>query len=214
MNGKNMLKTYVYILALCLLTGCASLFEGDEPLPLYTLKPCPGVSRGVMATPLRVDLPLSDLSLDTQRIAVTPSPYQRDYIAGGQWPDRLSQVMQDVFIETFTQRWGGEKVHRNGAGLAAERLLQTEIQDFSVYHLGSSGPSIHIKILFKLIDFRARRVMASEVFSEKVPLSSETLYGIVEAFNKGTNALLIKAMRWIEMETLHLSSSKGSVHRR
>ena len=190
-----------------LLVGCSTFLEGEEPLPLYTVKSNPVKATSLKMPPLAVDLPLGDISLDTQRIAVTPSPYQRDYVAGGEWSDRLPQVVQDVLVDGFTQRWGGTWVSRHGTGLQTERLLQVEIQDFSVYYLGTASPYVQIKMVFKLVDFPNRRVIAAQTFCENVPMTTYTLYGIVEAFNKGMNTLLGKTIIWMEGANKHLVRS-------
>ncbi len=191
----------LWVLSLACLTGCAYLLEGEAPRALYTLKSDPVVAAQSRTLPaLTVDLPFSDLSLDTPRIAVTPSLYQRDYLAEGEWSDRLPKAVQDVLIDSFSQRWGGERVNRS---LQTDQLLQTDIQDFSVYGLGSSAPYVQIKLLFKVVDFPNRRVIASHLFCEKVPVVPCNFYGIVVAFNKGMNCLVGKAVVWREKVISH-----------
>lgn len=181
----------------CLLSAC-SLLEKNEPLPLYTLKSEAFEPSDVLSVPLAIDLPLSEASLNTSRIAVTPCPYQRDYMADGEWPDRLPKVFQEVLLQGLSQRWGGTYVNRMSAGLKTKYLLQSEIQDFSVYHLERNRPEVHLKIVFKLIHLRDRRVLAAHTFSEITPALVPTMQGIVCAFNQGVHCLLGKAVSWME----------------
>lgn len=180
-----------------LLVGC-SILGKEEPLPLYTLKSETFEPTNALSAPLAVDLPVTEASLNTSRIAVTPAPYQRDYIADGQWPEQLPKVLQVVLLESLGQRWGGTYVNRVGAGLQAKYILQTEIQDFSVYHINEGCPEIHQKITFKLIDLRERNVLAAQTFSQTTPALSSTMRGLVEAFNKGLHCLLEQAVPWME----------------
>jgi cholesterol transport system auxiliary component len=181
----------------CLLSAC-SLLEKTEPLPLYTLKSEAFKPSYVLSAPLAIDVPLSEASLNTPRIAVTPYPYQRDYMADGEWPDRLPKVFQEVLLQGLTQRWGGTNVNRMSAGVQTHYLLQSEIQDFSVYHLNKNMPEVHLTIVFKLINLRDRRVIASQTFCEIAPPPSPTMQGIACAFNKGVHCLLLKAVSWME----------------
>lgn len=192
-----MMKKLSLLLCTCFLSGC-TLLEQEEPLPLYTLKSAPIQCNQVLFDPLAIDLPLAEASLDTERIALTPSLYARDYLAGGQWPDRLPRVMQEVFQTTLSERWGGGVVSRMGAGLQVKYLLQTDIQDFSVYNLGTAYPEVRLKVSFKIVDLRERTVIDGQVFCITEPACSSSMSALVEAFNKGTHQLLEQAMPWME----------------
>jgi cholesterol transport system auxiliary component len=208
-----MMKKASCIVFAGLLSGC-SLFSETEPRPLYTLKANPCESIHEFSTSLAVDLPLSEASLNTARIALTPSPYQRDYAADGEWPDRLPKVLQEVFLDTFNQRWGGINVNRAGAGLQEKYLLQSEVLDFSVYYLAENHPEIHLKITFKLIDFPSRTILASHTFCEVMPVSCLTMQGIVEAFNRSLQSLLEKTIPWIEDVFLNEKHTKHNLRKK
>lgn len=170
----------------------------DTVLPLYTLKSGNVESHRVLPAPVALDMPLAEASLNTERIALTPSPYERDYFADGQWPDRLPKIMQEVLIESLSKRWGEEFVSRSGTGLQVNYLLQTEIQDFSVYYLKTERPEVHLRVAFKIVNLRERKILVGQVFSVKEPICAVTMKGIVEAFNKGFSVLLQEAMPWME----------------
>jgi cholesterol transport system auxiliary component len=202
------MRKFSIFIYLSLLTGC-SLFEGQESLPLYTLKSEMPPSTRELTVSIAIDTPVSEESLNTQRIAVTPSPYQRDYLADGQWPDRLPKILQGALLTSLGQRWGATHLSRVSDGLLATYILRLEIQDFSVHPLDQERAEVHMKLLFKVIDFKNRRVLAAHPFSQKTPVSSYTMIGIVEAFNKGFQALLEQASPWIE-ETFSKESSLNS----
>ncbi len=191
-----MKKVSLYLLA-TVLTGC-SLLEQSDPLPLYTLKSETFEQTNSLSVSLGIDVPLSEASLDTSRIALTPAPFRRDYLADGMWPDRLTKIFHETLLESLTERWGGTYVNRFTAGVQTKYLLQSDIQDFSVYNLEGNAPEIRLKIVFKLIDLRERHVLAAHTFSEITPASSPTMNGIVGAFNHGVHCLLGKAVLWME----------------
>lgn len=189
-----------------LLSGCSFLSQ-QEPLPLYTLKSGAFEPRSILSESIAVDFPLSEASLNTSRIALTPSPFQRDYLAGGEWPSRLPKIFQEVLIESLSQRWGEVYVNRLAEGLESTYALRSEIQDFSVYHLESGVPEVRLKVTFKLIDLHNRNVMAAHTFSETTPASPTTMNGIVAAFNKSVHCLLEKAFPWMESVFLKKNDS-------
>ena len=196
MSDNKMKKVSLLIYA-CLLSGC-SLLGNDEPLPLYILKSKAFESSNALSVPLAIEVPLSEASLNTSRIAVTPSSYQRNYLADGAWPERLPKIFQKVLLEGLSQRWGETYVNRMSMGLKTKYVLQSEIQDFSAYDLDKNTPTVYLKVSFKLIDFHERQVIAAKIFSETTPVSSPTMQGIVGAFNQGVHCLLEKIVPWME----------------
>ena len=151
-----------------------------------------------MKDSLALDAPLCEASLNTHRIALTPSPYQRDYVADGSWPDRLSDVFYEALLDGLSQRWGGIYVNRLKTGLQTKYVLRTEIQDFSIHTCKNAQAMAHIKAVFKVVDLREREVIASHMFEEKVPLCSLTMETIISAFNQGTHDLLEDVISWME----------------
>lgn len=143
-------------------------------------------------------MPLSEASLNTNRIALTPSSYQREYFADASWPDRLPNVFQEALLEGLSQRWGGIYVNRIKTGLQTKYVLHTEIQDFSVHNMDTTQAEATLRIRFKLLNLRERKVITSRVFEEKVPLCAVTMEGIIAAFNEGTHILLENTISWME----------------
>lgn len=191
-----MKKINLFILA-SVLSGC-SILGNEEPLPLYALESGSFQPTHELTTSLAIDVPLSEASLNTNRIALTPSPYRRDYLADGEWPDRLPKVFQDVLLQAFEQKWGATHVNRLSSGLQANFILNSEIEDFSVHQLNTPTPEVHIRITLKLINMRERNVVAAKTFSETTTIPSPTMEGIVSAFNQGVHCLLEKTSMWVE----------------
>lgn len=196
-----MKKISLFIVA-SLLTGC-SILSREEPLPLYALESGAFEPTHDLSTSLAIDVPLSDASLNTARIALTPSPYRRDYLADGEWPERLPKVFQEVLLQGFAQKWGSVNVNRLSIGLETTYVLNTEIQDFSVHQLDTTTPEVRLKVTMKLVHLRERKVIAARTFSERTAITSPTMEGIVLAFNQGTHCLLQKAGAWAEENLTH-----------
>ena len=184
-------------LILCSFTlASCTLLETPEPLPLYTLQSGTFEPSNLLNESMAIDMPLSEASLNTNRIALTLSPYQREYFADASWPDRLPEVFQEILLEGLSQRWGGLFVNRVEMGLQTKYILHTEIQDFSVHNMNTAI----LKVRFKLVNLRERKVIASHIVEEKITLCVVTLEGIITAFNEGTHALLEDAIAWMETD--------------
>ena len=183
-----------------LVLASCTLLETPEPLPLYTLQSGPFERANTLKESLAIDTPLCEARKNTKRIALTPSPYQRDYFADGSWPDRLPNVFQTVLLDGLTQRWGGIKVNPMRTGLQTKYVLQSEIQDFSIHDCDGAETEAHIKVLFKVVNLRDRKVVASQSFEEKVPLHSLTMETIIVSFNQGTHSLLERTISWMEKD--------------
>ena len=181
------------------LTSCA-LLETSDPLSLYTLQSGSFEQTNLFTDSMAIDAPLCEASLNTNRIALTLSPYQREYFADASWPDRLPDVFQEVLLEGLSQRWGGAYVNRLKTGLQTKYVLHTEIQDFSVHNMNTAQAEATLKVRFKLIDLRERKVIDSRVFKEKVPLCTVSMEGIVTAFNEGIHILLENTVSWMEKD--------------
>jgi cholesterol transport system auxiliary component len=210
-NVHLMMKRLTLLITASFLSGC-SFFAEDEPLPLYTLKSARIEPYDVISTPIGIELPISEASLDTERIALTPSVYERNYLADGQWPDRLPKIMQEVLVESLSTRWGGAFVTRMGSGIQVQYILQTDIQDFSVYNLSTGQPEVHLKVSFKLVNLRTRAVIGGKIFSRNELACSNTMGGIVAALNEGFQCLLSEAMPWMETSLLKESALNSRNH--
>ena len=190
------MKKSLLIICTLILTGC-SLLKEEEPLPIYTLKSGPVEPNHILTQSIGVDIPLSEASLDIERIAVTPSTYARDYLAEGQWPEKLPIIVREVLVETLSARWGSSYVGRAGSGFQENYLFQTEIQDFSASNIQST-PEVYLKISFKILNLKTRKIIAGQTFTATERACSSSLEAIIGAFNIGLQTLLQQAMPWAE----------------
>lgn len=192
------MKKGIFIIVACFLTGCSILPEGNEPLPLYTLKNEDSTPASSLPASLAIELPKSEPSLDTHRIAVTFLPYSRDYLANGQWSDNLPNTLFEYFVENFSERWGGAVINRAEEGLQTSYTLYSNVHDFSLYLFPNGCADVRLKINFRVIDFHNRRPIAGRTFSKKIQVNAYTMHGIMTAFNQGMGELLKETMLWIE----------------
>ena len=186
---------------------------GPPPAPqLYVLRPTIGqVPQGAaIMWQLAVGEPDAPASLDTPRIALTPSPSKLDYFANAAWPDRAPLLLQGLLVEAFanTRRISAA---RDTARIAAEYILSTELREFSaVYENGipqappdsdepapsAPPPVVVVQMDAQLIHAPTRRVVGSFSAMARAPAQANNLDSIVAAFNQATGETLTRIVDW------------------
>lgn len=187
----------ILLIFLALLTGC-TLFEAQEPLPLYTLESVQFKALHDFENSINIDQPLSEPGLDTTRISLKPSPYQQDYLANGSWPERLPKVIQNQLIQGLSQKWGAQQVNRPSDGVDAPYILTSTIEDFSVLQYPGKMPEVNIVITFKLVDLKERKVVSAKSFVQKEPIQNFTMLGIISTFSQCTHSLIDEISLWAQ----------------
>ena len=187
----------IYFFIPFFLSGC-TLFEPQEPLPLYSLESGTFQRTQDLSISIAIDEPLSEASLNTTRIALTPAPFRRDYLANGAWPNRLPLVFQRVLLQGLGQKWGEAHVNRFASGIESKYLISSELQDFSVHYCPDGEYQTYLQVTFKVIDLKERKVITAKTFTERSTIPSFTLLSIVETFNQSTHSLINQAGEWVE----------------
>ncbi len=191
------MKKLAFVSVAVFLTGC-TLFESQQPLPLYSLEAGHYAFTHEIPASLNITDPTAEASINTQRIALTPAPYHRDYLANGEWPERLPNIFKNILIQGLGQKWGVARVNSAGNGLSERYLLSSDVQDFSVHQIPGKPCEVRLHVTFKLLDLKERRVIAAETITETKVIKNFTMQDIVYTFNEATHALVDKISMWIE----------------
>ena len=193
-----------------LMAGCGNIIGPGKPLQLYTLEPQVPVSSGparqVVSGQLSIDIPDAEASLNTNRIALNPTPATMDYFANASWPDRLPLLFQSRLIESFEKDGRVASVARDTAALHADYLVKSEIRSFQArYAAPNSAPDIVVRIDVTLVQVATEKVILRKEMSQQVHAGENTLPAIVLAFNSATTSILKDIVDWTVTETPPLS---------
>jgi len=158
----------VGVIASSLLSGCALLGGGTEPLDTYVLTApiaapaAPARSR----TQILVGEPTALKALDGENIVIKPSAGSIQYLKGAQWADRLPRVVQSRLAEAFQSsgRFGG--VGKPGEGLAIDYQVIVEIRAFEIR---LDGGRADVELMVRILNDRNGVVRASRVFNATTP---------------------------------------------
>ena len=188
------------------LAGCGDLkgIVGPPPAPqLYVLRPTlPAAAGQPVRWQLTIGPPDAPASLDTNRIALGPSPTRIDYYANAAWPDRAPDVFEALLVEAF-DKTGRVAVARDSSGLATNYLLQTELRDFQANYdtppvagMPGAAPHIVVQVQAKLLAIPDRRIIGNLNVIQRVDAQSNSMDSIVAAFNQATAAALGQIVDW------------------
>jgi cholesterol transport system auxiliary component len=191
-------RTLLPLFVLAALAGCSgsSLLAPSGPPPaLYTLNAPAQLSvNAAQATwQLAVDQPAAMVDLDSERIAVAPSPERMDFYANVAWIDRAPKLLQALLVESFDRSGRIAAVQRQGGSLRSDFLLTTTLHHFEV----TAGPpaAVRVDMTMKLVRLRDRSIVASREFNAAVPVSTG-IDSIVAGFDSALGQLLPGIVDW------------------
>lgn len=180
-----------------LLSGCAALGGGSEPLDTYNLS-SPVVENAApvrRGTQVLIAEPVADQALNSSNIVVRTGSFAIEYLSGAQWSDRLSALVQQRLGEAFdsSNRFGG--VGLPGQGLAIDYQIVTSVQRFGI---DATGNRAEVTIEAKLVNDRNGVVVGSRRFDAKVPVSAQSGSAtLVAAINAAFAAVAEDIVVWV-----------------
>jgi cholesterol transport system auxiliary component len=186
---------------LCMVTGCTSLLGlgGGPPPHLYRLTAVDAFPPDLphVSAQLLVEAPQAPAGLDTRRIALSRSPVSLDYFADSEWTDRLPDLIQTAFVESFENSHAIAALGRDAVGLRADFTLRSEIRHFEAeYGAAGGAPTIAAVIVVELVKMPAGEIVAERTFATKQPAAANTIPAIVTAFDAALGKILQQIVVW------------------
>ncbi|MCH7592020.1 MAG: membrane integrity-associated transporter subunit PqiC [Planctomycetes bacterium] len=194
-----------------MLSGCGGADLGGiiglpPPLRIYMLRPTLTGGQAGPSVPwqLAISAPLAPASLDTVRIALTPTPSTMDYFSDASWPDRAPALVQGLLLEAFANT-GRVAAARDTEGVAADYILRTALRDFQAVYSGgappvpgqpSPPPQVKVAIDARLVATSDRRIVGSLSVIETADAVANDLDAIIAAFNDALENTLIQIVDW------------------
>jgi len=142
---------------------------------------------------LAVSEPVAMQTLNSQQIVVRDAAGAVSAISGAQWGDRLPALVQTRLIEAFQNAGRLGQVGRPGDGTIAAFQLATELRDFEI--VAATNEAV-VEIAARVINAANGQVVASRIFSARVPLDRITGPGAAVALNKALGQVLTQIVRW------------------
>jgi len=171
---------FTFLLALSLLTGCASILpKGPPAAKLYTLNP-PQVTQSAKRLPvsLQVLMPQAAPGLETERIALRKDDNQIDYYADVRWASSLNAMVQSLLVESFENSHSLKAVGNDLVEMSPSHSLLIEIRDFQI-----EGSQAHVRLTAKLMKADKQEIILTRSYDEKAAVDSNDMTHIMKAFD-------------------------------
>ncbi len=219
MTGRWMTGRRVAMLLMAVaLAGCASLARLEavsRPVDLYDLSPKSTFDADLptITAQLVIEEPTAGSSVNTDRIAVRPSPLKVQYFPDGRWVDRAPALVQTLLIESFENTGKVLAVGRQAVGLASDYTLVTELREFEarVTPQGSGGAPLTVAVVLnvKIVRNPHGLIIASRSFGYQMPCKSKRLPAVVEAFDEALGKAMRRAVEWTVREIAAAERKRG-----
>ncbi len=187
----------VLALAAAAVSGCAGQ-QGVEAI--YRLTPVDAAPGGGSSrAQLLVPVPAALASLDTERIAVKPTPISMSYYERVAWEDTAPRVFQVLLLESLQNTDRVRAVGLPGQSLLIDYQIVTEIRNFHAETF--AGDRARVTVSVKILNDRNGRVVAERVFDATVPMGSDAVDDAVRGIEAAAQALIGEMIPFILANT-------------
>jgi cholesterol transport system auxiliary component len=172
----------VITLSLCGCTG--SFFESKSPVPqVYVLAAAAPAAEGeALKIDIAIGFPSTAPGLDTERVAVLRGANQLDYYSGAMWGDSAPHIVQYLLVSSLQRSNKFHSVTSEQARVAADYVLDIDLQDFQAEYDAQSQPTAHVTLAVSLLRIKDRKLIGNWRISAAVPASNNRLSAVIEAF--------------------------------
>ncbi len=202
MNRFFLILTLGVALVISGCTGLGTLSRASQPNDLYALTPKSTFSGNLprIRSQIVVEEPTATAAVNTDQIAVLPSPLEVQYMPRARWVDRAPLIVQALLIESFENTGKVPAVGRSTVGLRADYVIVTDIREFQAEvttdEEGNESLLVNVRLNIKIIDEYEDHIIASSSF-EKVRLSaSEDALDLATAFDSALGSAMRDAVEW------------------
>ncbi len=188
----------VLALALSLSSACSILPQAD-PSDVYRL-PTHQVQHGTSGVApldwsLRLNKPLTSEVLNSPRIAVVPQGDLISSYKGARWSDPAPTLLRNRMLDAFQRDGRVQRLSADDSNLQADYELAGELQSFQSEY-GAQGLNVVIRFDARLVQGHTQRILASQRFEVRQPLSDKQIPAVVEGFGQASDRLMEQLVGW------------------
>ncbi|WP_170464642.1 ABC-type transport auxiliary lipoprotein family protein [Ruegeria arenilitoris] len=215
-----MIRLFLLVLALVSLgacTGLGTLRQASKPNDLYLLTPKSTFSSSLprIQKQIVVQEPTATAAVNTDQIAIQPTPLQVQYLPRARWVDRAPLIVQALLVESFENSGKVAAVGRSTVGLRADYVIVPDLREFQGLVVagadGSSAIRVEVRMNIKIIDEFEDKIIASDSFREYVVAASDKTPDLVRAFDEALGRTMRDAVEWsVRRINSHAASTQRS----
>lgn len=195
----------IVLLLAFLASGCAglgTLSRVAQPNDLYALTPKSTFSSSLprITQQIVVEEPTATAAVNTDQIAVQPTPLQVQYLPRARWVDRAPLIVQALLIESFENSGRTAAVGRSSVNLQPDYLIVTDLREFQAYIPVDQPPdtplNVNVTLNIKIVEAIEDQIIASNSFEEITLSASDDAPDLAAAFDLALGRALRKAVEW------------------
>lgn len=180
------------MLACLTVAGCAGAAV-EAIYSVAAVETAPGIT-GRTSAQVLIPEPRALQALDTEKIAVKPTPNTMSYYDKVAWADTAPKVFQALLLETFQNSGRVKAVGLPGESLLINYQLVTELRAFQAETFGSDRARIEVAV--KLLNDRNGRVIDSQVFRTEAPTGGDTVERAAAGLEAAGQAIATEILGW------------------
>lgn len=173
-------------------SGCSLVSAPPITFDLMGVQPADRLSRRTNRTILILE-PTAIDTYNSQRIVVRDQGIILAYLPEAQWSDTLPALLRTRMQQSFEDR-GVPNIARSGDRVNVEIALATDIRAFELDT--REGAQAVVTISARLVDEVARRVLATRVFTTRVPVASTDSGTVVASLDAAMRDVINQIMVW------------------
>lgn len=196
-----MRRLAVLLLVLSLAACGGGVFGIGKSPRLYTLTPKSTFEANLPRVDwqLVVEEPVAAGGLNSQRVALKPSPTRLAYFEQAEWTSRAPAMVQTLMVESFENSGQIVAVGRQAIGLRSDYNLKTELREFQAEYLEdqpNAAPVVRVRLNAKLIRQPRLSIVAGRNFEHVVQARSGEMAEIVAAFDEALGRVMKEIVGW------------------
>lgn len=200
-----MTRFFLVALALVSLGGCTgldTLRQASKPNDLYLLTPKSTFSSSLprVQKQIVVQEPTATAAVNTDQIAIQPTPLQVQYLPRARWVDRAPLIVQALLVESYENSGKVAAVGRSTVGLRADYVIVPDLREFQGLVVSDVENSktirVEVRMNIKIIDEFDDKIIASDSFREFVVSASDQTPDLVKAFDEALGKTMRDAVEW------------------
>ncbi|WP_420583952.1 ABC-type transport auxiliary lipoprotein family protein [Ruegeria sp.] len=200
-----MIRHFFAIIALVSLGGCTglgTLRQASQPNDLYLLTPKSTFSTSLprIQKQIVVQEPTATAAVNTDQIAIQPTPLQVQYLPRARWVDRAPLIVQALLVESYENSGKVAAVGRSTVGLRADYVIVPDLREFQGLVIanpdGSQTIRVEVRMNIKIIDEFEDKIIASDSFREYVIAANDETPELVKAFDDALGKTMRDAVEW------------------
>ncbi len=189
------MKRALPLIAIALLAGCAI---GGPKVEVRIYDPAVAVAADpawpAADRSISIATPLANALLDSDRIAVRPTPDRLQTYKGARWADTAPELLQTALVRAFEDSGRFTAVTRaGGSGRRGDVTLFSELRHFET-HYADGQPRVVVELQARLVGRDGR--IATKRFREEVAPATPEVDAVATAFGQAMASLSVELVAW------------------